>query len=46
MYKVRDNRTGRVHTVYSVNGQLFLLFEDGHWYWDDMGFYAPVEGEE
>ena len=46
MYKVRDNRTGQVRTVYFVTGQFFLLFGDGHSYWDDMGFYTPGEDEE
>lgn len=46
MYKVRDNRTGQVRTVYAVNGLLFLLFADGHWCWEDMSFYTPVEDEQ
>ena len=46
MYKVRDIRTGQMRTVYFVSGQFFLLFENGHWCWDDMGFYTPVEDEE
>lgn len=46
MYKVRDNRTGQVRTVYFVTGRFFLLFGDCGWYWDDMGFYTPVEDEE
>lgn len=46
MYQVKDTRTGEVRTVYFVNGQFFLLFADGYWYWDDMGFYTPVEGEK
>lgn len=46
MYKVRDIRTGQMRTVYFVSGQFFLLFANGCWYWDDMGFYTPVEDEE
>lgn len=45
MFKVRDVGTGRVHTVYAVNGCLFLIFIDGElprWEWRNMDHFEPV----
>lgn len=46
MFKVREKKSGRELVVYAVVGGMFLLYDNGHWYWDDMGFYTPVEDEE
>lgn len=43
MFKVQNLHTGQVRTVYAVNGHFFLFYEEGHWFYDDIGQYAPVE---
>lgn len=45
MFKVKNIKTGQVRTVYAVNGHYFMFYEEGHWLFEDMGLYAPLEGE-
>ena len=41
MFKVRNIKGGNVRTVYAVCGTMFLMYEDGMWFYDDIAHYEP-----
>ena len=48
MFKVRDNKTGRIFTVYDItydadDDPYFLIYDDGIWVQYSANFYEPVE---
>lgn len=44
MFEVKDIRVGEIKTVYAICGTMFMFYNNGDWYWDDMQYYEPVEG--
>ena len=48
MFKVRDNKTGKIFTVYDItydadDEPYFLVYDDGIWVQYSASFYEPVE---
>lgn len=48
MFKVRDNKTGKIFTVYDItydadDDPYFLVYDDGIWVQYSASFYEPVE---
>ena len=48
MFKVRDNKTGKIFTVYDITydadgDPYFLVYDDGIWVQYNANFYEPVE---
>ncbi len=47
MFKVKNLCTGKIETVYAIQGNMFLVYntdtDDPCWMWLDMDFFQPVE---
>ena len=47
MFKVKDNETGEIFTVYAIQGGAFLIFrklnDQDMWLWEPMGKFIPIE---
>lgn len=51
MFKVRDNKTGKMFTVYDItydadDDPYFLVYDDGIWAQYSASFYEPLEPDE
>ena len=46
MFKVLHKNSGRVYTVYAVNGPYFMVWnaQEHHWEWMPVENFEPLEG--
>lgn len=46
MFRVKNKETGQEYIVYAVGNEYltrFLIYKDGHWKWQSMDNFVPVD---
>ena len=47
MFKVVNLETGKIETVYGINGSMFLLYDtENGWFYETITRFKPVEDQK